>query len=130
MALNIPGVGSQYAYTEHDSAGEYLDGGRSYTMNVPPEVPAKDFWSIVLYDPQTRSELQTASRTQPQQHRNPMSRTTTVRSPQVRPGRARRERRELDPDRPRKKWFTIFRLYGPLEPWFDKTWIPGDIEPA
>ena len=31
---------------------------------------------------------------------------------------------------PGKKWFTIFRLYGPLEPWFDKTWIPGDIEPA
>jgi hypothetical protein len=20
------------------------------------------------------------------------------------------------------------RLYGPLEPWFDKTWRPGDIE--
>ena len=30
---------------------------------------------------------------------------------------------------PGKKWFTILRLYGPLEPWFDKTWIPGDIEP-
>ena len=27
-----------------------------------------------------------------------------------------------------KKWFAILRLYGPLEPWFDKTWIPGDIE--
>jgi hypothetical protein len=20
------------------------------------------------------------------------------------------------------------RLYGPLEPWFDKTWRPGEIE--
>ena len=30
---------------------------------------------------------------------------------------------------PGKKWFAILRLYGPLEPWFDKTWIPGDIEP-
>lgn len=30
---------------------------------------------------------------------------------------------------PGKKWFTILRLYGPLEPWFDKTWVPGDIEP-
>jgi hypothetical protein len=28
-----------------------------------------------------------------------------------------------------KKWFTILRLYGPLEPWFDQTWVPGDIEP-
>ncbi len=59
MALHIPGVGSQYAYTEHDSAGEYLDGGKDYELTVPPNVPAKDFWSVVLYDPQTRSELQT-----------------------------------------------------------------------
>jgi hypothetical protein len=30
---------------------------------------------------------------------------------------------------PGKGWFAILRLYGPLEPWFDRTWIPGDIEP-
>jgi len=29
---------------------------------------------------------------------------------------------------PGKGWFTIFRLYSPLEPWFDKTWRPGEIE--
>jgi hypothetical protein len=25
-------------------------------------------------------------------------------------------------------WSTIFRLYSPLEPWFDKTWRPSEIE--
>lgn len=25
-------------------------------------------------------------------------------------------------------WFMILRLYGPLEPWFNKTWRPGEIE--
>ncbi|HAH48262.1 MAG TPA: hypothetical protein DCM07_26120 [Planctomycetaceae bacterium] len=29
---------------------------------------------------------------------------------------------------PSKSWFMILRLYGPLKPWFDKTWRPGDIE--
>jgi hypothetical protein len=29
---------------------------------------------------------------------------------------------------PGKGWFMILRLYGPLEPWFDKTWRPGEIE--
>ena len=29
---------------------------------------------------------------------------------------------------PGKGWFTILRLYGPLDPWFDKTWRPGEIE--
>ena len=24
----------------------------------------------------------------------------------------------------------LIRLYGPLEPWFDHTWKPGDIEPV
>ncbi|WP_366143604.1 DUF1214 domain-containing protein [Flavobacterium sp.] len=27
-----------------------------------------------------------------------------------------------------KGFFVAFRLYGPLEPWFDQTWIPGDFE--
>lgn len=30
---------------------------------------------------------------------------------------------------PGKSWNVILRLYGPLEPWFDRTWRPGDIEP-
>jgi hypothetical protein len=31
---------------------------------------------------------------------------------------------------PGKGWFVILRLYGPLEPWFDKTWKPGEIVEA
>ena len=31
---------------------------------------------------------------------------------------------------PGKGWFVILRLYGPVEPWFEKTWVPGDIERA
>jgi hypothetical protein len=29
---------------------------------------------------------------------------------------------------PGKGWNVLFRLYGPLEPWFDKTWRPGEFE--
>ncbi len=29
---------------------------------------------------------------------------------------------------PGKGWNTLFRLYGPLDPWFDKIWLPGDFE--
>jgi Protein of unknown function (DUF1214) len=28
-----------------------------------------------------------------------------------------------------KGWFTILRLYGPLESWFEKSWRPGEFEP-
>jgi hypothetical protein len=29
---------------------------------------------------------------------------------------------------PGKGWFVLVRIYGPLEPWFDKTWQPGEFE--
>jgi hypothetical protein len=27
-----------------------------------------------------------------------------------------------------KGWNVVLRLYAPLQPWFDKTWRPGDFE--
>lgn len=42
-----------------DAAGNPFDGAKTYRMKVPANAPAKNFWSVVLYDPQTRSQLQT-----------------------------------------------------------------------
>ena len=131
MALQIPGVGSQYAYTEHDSRGDYLDGANRYQLTVPPDVPAKDFWSVVAYDPQTRSELQTGQAFPSRDNtRDPLAANadgsiTFTFGPTAPDDQAGNWIQTV----PGKKWFTILRLYGPLEPWFDKTWVPGDIEP-
>ena len=61
MALRMPGRGSQYGLLNQDNTGAFLDGGKHYRLRIPGDVPAKDFWSVVVYDPQTRSELQTPS---------------------------------------------------------------------
>ena len=53
------GVGSQYAFTARDANGDWLDGGRDYTLTLPAGIPAKTFWALDIYDPQTRSLLQT-----------------------------------------------------------------------
>jgi hypothetical protein len=58
MALEIPGVGFNYAFSAADKAGNYLDGGNNYKVILLVDAPAKDFWSVVVYGPQTRSELQ------------------------------------------------------------------------
>jgi hypothetical protein len=29
---------------------EYLDGGKTYKVTLPPHIPARAFWSIIVYD--------------------------------------------------------------------------------
>jgi hypothetical protein len=130
MVLKIPGVGSQYAYTEQDSNGNYFDGAKTYRLHIPANVPAKDFWSVVAYDPQTRSELQTS---QPFPSKNNKKNPPAANAdgsvdiffaPKPPAGK---ERNWIQTE-PTKGWYTILRLYGPLRPWFDKTWRLGEIE--
>ena len=130
MALKMVGAGSQYAWAERDSQGRYLDGAKNYRMKVPANIPAKDFWSVVIYDPQTRSMLQTGQRFP---SRNSVRDTLVENAdgsvdlyfgPEAPQGKEDNWIQTV----PGKGWFSIIRLYGPLEPWFDKTWRPGEIE--
>lgn len=131
MALEMVGVGSQYAIAFRDAAGEYLDGSAHYRLTIPADVPAKDFWSVVAYDPQTRSELQSG---QPFPSRNDQRDDLAVNADGTVDLVFGPDVPEAGPSSnwiqtvPGKGWFAILRLYGPLESWFDQTWKPGDIE--
>ena len=130
MVKEMIGVGSQYALNALDNEGAYLDGSQNYKVNIPKDVPAKDFWSIVVYDPQTRSELQTD---QPFPSRNSKRNQMAVNEdgsidiyfgPKPPAGKESNWIQTV----PGKGWFLCLRLYGPLKPWFDKSWRPGEIE--
>jgi hypothetical protein len=99
-------------------------------LNIPANVPAKDFWSIVVYDPQTRSELQTSN---PFPSKNNQSGGMAENAdgsvdlyfgPKAPEGKKQNWIETV----PQKSWFPILRLYGPLEAWFDKSWKPGEVE--
>ena len=130
MALEIPGVGSNYAFGTRDSEGHILHGEKNYKLNMPANVPAKDFWSIVVYDPQTRSMLQTD-----QAYPNKNSQKDPIvynedGSVDLYFGPNAPEGKETNwiQTVPEKAWFVLFRAYGPLEPWFEKTWQLNDFE--
>ena len=130
MAWRLVGLGSQYAYAERDRDGEYLDGSTTYRLTLPAGVPAKDFWSVVAYDPQTRSELQTS---QPFPSRNSQRDVLEINadgSTDLWFGPAAPSGHESNwiATIPGKSWFAILRLYGPLEPWVDQPWRPGEFE--
>ncbi|MAC19578.1 MAG: hypothetical protein CMJ23_07915 [Phycisphaerae bacterium] len=132
MVLKMIGKGSQYALSAVDSEGAYLDGGRDYSLTLPADIPAKDFWSIVVYDPQTRSMLQTD---QPFPSKNNERNTDLVTNPDgsttlwFGPEPPKGHETNWIQTVPDKAWFLCLRLYGPLEPWFEKTWRPGTIQP-
>lgn len=130
MMAKLVGRGSQYALCFADQAGEPFDGGLNYKLNVPANVPAKDFWSVVIYDPQTRSELQTSQPFPSRNNRRDKFITNADGSVDLYFGPKAPTGKEANwiATVPKKGWFAIFRLYGPLEPWFDKTWRPGEIE--
>ncbi len=62
MIMNIPRVGSQYLMTFLDPTGEPFDGAETYKVTLPKDVPAEAFWSLTVYDNQTRSMLLTPQR--------------------------------------------------------------------
>ncbi len=130
MVMKMVGLGSQYAITTQDSEGNIFDGAKTYKLNIPANVPAKDFWSVVVYDPQTRSELQTSN---PFPSKNSKSGSMVENADgsvdlYFGPKAPRGKKQNWIETVPNKSWFPILRLYGPLDPWFDKTWKPGEIE--
>jgi hypothetical protein len=136
MSMRLTNVGSQYLVANLDAHGDLLDGARTYRVRLPKDIPAARFWSFTVYDNQTRSMLQTPQRypragsqmyPSPAAEAEPDGSTVVYFSPtqpdQVAPGNW------IQTD-PAKGWFTIFRLYSPLQSFFDKTWRPGEIEPV
>ncbi|WP_243721851.1 DUF1254 domain-containing protein [Meridianimarinicoccus aquatilis] len=130
MAIKAVGKGSQYAFTYRDSDGNALDGSKSYIMTVPANPPAEDFWSFTLYDNQTRSMLQTDKQFPALGSNDAGVQPNEDGSVDIYFGPEAPEGKESNwlQTVPGKGWNTILRLYGPLEPWFDQTWRPGEIE--
>jgi hypothetical protein len=130
MAMKLIGAGSQYAWGYLDANGNALDGSKNYKINLPKDPPALKFISVVVYDPQTRSELQTG---QPYPSKN-SARDKMIENedgsidlyfgPEAPAGKEANWIQTV----PGKGWFSLLRLYSPTEAWFDQTWRPGEIE--
>lgn len=134
MAMRLPGVGSQYLLAFQDADKRFFDGGRTYRLTLPKGIPQANFWSLTLYDNQTRSMLATPQNypragsqgyPSPAAQANADGSTTVYFGPRQPDGVKRGNWIQTMPG---KGWLVILRLYSPLEPFFDKSWRPGEIE--
>jgi hypothetical protein len=134
MIMRIPRVGSQYLMGFLDADKNPFDGAKTYKMTLPKGIPAAAFWSLTLYDNQSRSMLATPQRyprAGSQSYPSPAAKadkdgsTTIYFAPRQPKGVRRGNWIQTDPT---KGWFTILRLYSPLETFFSKQWQPTEIE--
>lgn len=128
MASTTPGQGQAYPWAVKDAKGNILDGGKTYRMHLPPNIPAKLYWSVTLYDTVTRSQVENggpfakiSTFTNPQ--KNADGSYDLYFGPQAPTGKEQNWAKTV----PNKGWFFLFRLYGPEQAYFDRTWKPDDL---
>ena len=130
MAAAKPGSGSAYAFTNRDAKGQFLDGNKTYKVTLPAPIPVGEFWSYTVYDGQTRSMLETDQKlagidsNQKSMKSNADGSYTVWFGPKAPAG----QEGNWVQTWPGKSWQVILRLYAPLQPWFDRSWKPGDLE--
>jgi hypothetical protein len=129
MAPKRPGPSSAYLGAYRDKAGRWLDGGTLYRLRVPPNPPIKLFWSVTVYDIDTRAlilnEQKTADRSSRMDLRKNENGSVDIYCGPKAP--AGFEKNWI-PTVPGRNWFAYFRFYQPTEAYFDRSWPLPDFE--
>jgi hypothetical protein len=129
MAPKRPGPSSAYLSAYKDKAGDWLDGGRSYRLRVPPNPPINLFWSVTIYDVDTRAlilnDQKIADRSSRMDLRKNADGSVDI---FCGPNAPAGFEKNWIPTVPGKNWFAYFRFYQPTEAYFDRSWPLPDFE--
>lgn len=113
-----------------DAEGNTLSGEKKYVFQLPPNIPAKEYWSVIVYDNQTKLIIKNDQRW-PSVF--PTSKGLVVNhdgsvdvgfGPEIPAGKKNNWIQTI----PGKAWTMKLRLYGTMDPWHNQTWRPGEIE--
>jgi hypothetical protein len=129
MVLAMPGKGSQYLLGLRDADGGFLMGENTYHLRLPANVPAANYWSVVLYDADTRALLNNG---EPFPSIASNQKVTVNNDGSVDmyfgPTAPKDKNANWIKTVPGRGYFAGMRLYGPTQVFFDKAWRPDDIE--
>jgi hypothetical protein len=123
------GTSLVYLFTFHDSQGERLSGERTYTVRVPANVPAKQYWSMIVYAVDTAALIREAPVVTLDSYSQVMQRNADG-SVDIYFGPKPPAGKEANwiYTAPGKAFFPAMRFYDPDKPLFDRTWKLPDLE--
>jgi hypothetical protein len=129
MTTTTPGVGSVYIAAYADKDGDWLEGGKSYTLHIPPNPPAEQFWSIAVYSWDTRTLIENEQKRAAQSSRQDLTKNADgsvdlYYGPKSPDGNEKNWIQTI----PGQGWFVYLRFYAPSKAFFDKSWSMGDFE--
>ena len=123
------GTATYYVDLAEDSKGEWLDGGNNYKLNVPPNVPARDFWSVVVYDLESAAWIREMPKVGVASSSQGVA-TNKDGSVDIYFGPKAPKGKEANwiPTKADRRFFLLFRFYGPKPEVFDGSWELNNIE--
>ena len=113
-----------------DSNGDLLKGDQTYKLNVPANVPARDFWSVIVYSKKTKAFIYN------DQNIVGLSSYDKEKLKFNADGSVDLFFSKIAPEGMESNWiptngedfFLIFRFYGPQESYFDKSFKLPDVQ--
>ena len=133
MVNPVVGKGQVYMTTKRDSKGNLLRADKTYKLHVPKDVPVGQFWALTLYSENTRrpydnggAEVRSVNLDSKLKDlkRNADGSVDLFIGAKAPAGFESNFMKTVGED----GWFVYFRLYAPLQSFFDKTFSLADFE--
>jgi hypothetical protein len=102
-------------------------GKDTYKLNVPKDVPAKDFWSVIVYSMASKGFVRNAPRVGLSSRNTDTMQVNEDGSYDIYFAPKAPEGKESNWIPTGEDFFLLFRLYGPESKDFYKTWMLGDV---
>jgi hypothetical protein len=127
------GAGQVYMTTKRDNKGDLLRADKTYKLRVPKDVPVGQFWALTLYSENTRRPYDNGGTDIRSANLDSRLSDLVVNSDgsidlyvgaKAPEGLEKNYMKTVGDD----GWFVYFRLYAPLQPFFDKTFALSDFE--
>jgi hypothetical protein len=106
----------------------WLDGGKNYKLNVPPNVPVDDFWAVTVYDLETASYLRDQVKSSVDSNMDMAKNEDGSVDVYFGPKAPEGQEANWIPTTPDRRFFMLFRFYGPQKAAKDGSWQLDDIE--